>query len=118
MYPQLIGEFKAYARLSRDKDSSAFASALEEGYRSAGWRGACKRAIEISVGQRKTGYASPYNIAVLYADLPDKEHAFEWLNIAYKERDSNLEGLKTDFVMDSLRSDPRYSDLVRSIGLP
>jgi hypothetical protein len=114
----VIGEFKTYARLSGDKDSSAFASALEEGYQSGGWKGACRKNIEISVAQRKTGYGSPYNIALLYADLADKEHAFEWLNIAYLERDSNLLGLKTDFLADSLRSDPRYADLVRRIGLP
>jgi len=66
----------------------------------------------------KTGYISPYGIASLYADLGNKEHAFEWLNTAYQEHGHLLYGLRTDFAFDSLRSDPRYAELVRKIGLP
>jgi hypothetical protein len=54
----------------------------------------------------------------LYADLGDKDHAFEWLNTAYQEHDIALIGLRTDFRMDSLRSDPRYAELVGKIGFP
>jgi len=54
----------------------------------------------------------------LYADLSDQEHAFEWLNTAYQERDAGLMNLRTDFTMDSMRSDPRYAELVRKIGFP
>jgi hypothetical protein len=50
--------------------------------------------------------------------LGDKEQAFGWLNIAYQEGDLGLLGLKTDFLLDPLRADPRFSDLVRKIGLP
>jgi hypothetical protein len=59
------------------------------------------------------GYSSAYSIAVLYADLGDKEDAFRWLNTAYQERDWQLESLKTDFLLDPLRSDPRFAELVR-----
>ena len=61
---------------------------------------------------------SPYRIASLYADLGDKNDAFRWLNTAYQEHVYLLIGLRTDFTMDSLRSDPRYIDLVRKIGFP
>jgi Tfp pilus assembly protein FimV len=61
---------------------------------------------------------SPYLIAELYADLGDKDHAIEWLNIAYQEHDPSLRALRVDFLMDALRSDPRYSELVRKIGFP
>ena len=44
--------------------------------------------------------------------------AFEWLNTAYQEHGHLLYGLRTDFALDSLRSDPRYAELVRKIGLP
>jgi hypothetical protein len=95
-------------------------TALDKGFRSGGWPGALHKAIEVVLAQRqaKTSYVSPYLIAQLYADLGDKEHAFEWLNTAYHERDGFLSGLPTDFLFDSLHSDPRYAELVRKIGLP
>jgi hypothetical protein len=79
-----------------------------------------RKAIEVSLAQRKssTEYAFPYSIAQFYADLGDKDHAFEWLNTAYQEHDVNLVTLRVDYTMDSLRSDPRYAELVRRIGFP
>jgi len=50
--------------------------------------------------------------------LGDKDQAFEWLNTAYQEHDFSLFGLKTDFLLDPLRSDPRFAELVRKLGLP
>jgi serine/threonine protein kinase/Tfp pilus assembly protein PilF len=118
MHPQVIEEWKIYGQLSGDRNESDFASALEQGYRSAGWKGAVTKGIEARQVQRKTGYSSPYGIAQLYAELGEKEQAFRWLSTAYQERDWLLEGLNTDFVLDPLRSDPRFAELVRKVGLP
>jgi eukaryotic-like serine/threonine-protein kinase len=119
-YPQAIQEFKTAAELKGDKNAAEFAAALDAGFRYGGWPSALRKAIEVSLAQRKakTDYVSPYGIAQLYADLGDKEHAFEWLNTAYQEHDSALMGLRTDFALDSLRSDPRYAELVHRIGFP
>jgi serine/threonine protein kinase len=118
MYPQVIEEWKAFGQLSGDRNDSEFASAMEQGFRSAGWRGALIKGIEIRQEQRKTGYSSAYRIAELYADLGDKDHAFRWLNTAYQERDLYLLGLKTNFLFDPIRPDPRFAELVRKVGLP
>ena len=118
IYPQAIEEWKAFGQLSGDRNDSEFASALEQGFRSAGWKGALSKGIEARQGQRKTGYLSANTIAVLCADLGDKDEAFRWLNNAYQERDWSLLGLKTDFALDSIRSDPRFAELVRKVGLP
>ena len=118
MYPQVIEELSVYGQLSGDRNESEFASALEQGFRSAGWKGALTKGIEIRQLQRKTGYSSPYRIATLYADLGDKDQAFRWLNTAYQERDWLLLSLKTDFLLDPLHSDPRFAELVRKVGLP
>ena len=120
-YPQAIQEMETGAQSDGDKNYADFAAALKAGFPSGGWAGALRKGIEISLAQRKakTGYVSPYEIAMLYADLGDKDHAFEWLDTAYQEHDlSLLYGLRTDFKMDSLRSDPRYAGLVRKIGFP
>jgi len=91
---------------------------MEQGFRSAGWKGVLTKGIEIRQAQRKTGHSSAYGIATLYADLGDKDQAFRWLNTAYQERDWLLTGLKTDFLLDPVRSDPRFAELVRKVGLP
>jgi serine/threonine protein kinase len=118
MYPQVIEEWVAYGQLSGDRNNSDFGSAMEQGFRSAGWKGALTQGIEVRQAQRKMGYSSAYDIATLYAGLGDKDQAFQWLNTAYQERDSRLEKLKIDFLLDPLRSDPRFAGLVRKVGLP
>ena len=91
---------------------------MEQGFRSGGWKSALTKGIEVRQAQRKTGYSSAYMIATLYSDSGDKDQAFKWLNTAYQERDFNLIGLNTDFLLDPLRSDPRFAELVRKVGLP
>jgi tetratricopeptide (TPR) repeat protein len=118
MYPQVIEEWKVYGQLSGRRNESEFASAMEQGFSSAGWKGALTKGVEIRQAQRKMGYSSAYHIATLYADLDDKDRAFKWLNTAYLERDFNLLSLKTDFRLDPLHSDPRFAELVRKVGLP
>ncbi len=118
MYSQLIEELKSYCQLSGDRDTCDFTAALEQGFNSAGWKGALTKSIEIAKVQRKAGYVSAYNVASLYADLGDKDQAFRWLNAAYQERDASLLDLKTDFLLDSIRSDPQFAELVRKVGLP
>jgi tetratricopeptide (TPR) repeat protein len=118
MYPQVIEEWKAYGQLSGDQSETHFASALEQGFRSQGWEGALTKGIETRRAQRNSGYWSAYTIGSLYANLGNKDEAFRWLNTAYQERDANLLGLKTDYLLDPLRSDPRFPELVRKVGLP
>jgi TolB-like protein/Tfp pilus assembly protein PilF len=53
-----------------------------------------------------------------YAGLGDKEQAFAWLEKAYQERRDLMIALNIDPLVDPLRSDPRFQDLVRRVGLP
>ncbi|HET8783732.1 MAG TPA: protein kinase, partial [Pyrinomonadaceae bacterium] len=62
-------------------------------------------------------YVSPYRIAAIYSALGDKDHAFKWLDHAYEGRDGWLIWLAVDPVVDSLRSDKRFIDLLNRIGL-
>ena len=76
MYPQVIEEWKAYGQLSGDRNDSDFASALEQGFRSGGWKGALTKGIEIRQAQRKTGYSSAYIIAAPLCRLGRQRSGF------------------------------------------
>jgi serine/threonine protein kinase/Tfp pilus assembly protein PilF len=66
----------------------------------------------------KHPYVSSYLIASIYAGLGDKDKAFASLEKAYEDRSWYMTHLKLDPELDSLRSDPRFADLVRRVGLP
>jgi TolB-like protein/DNA-binding winged helix-turn-helix (wHTH) protein len=118
MYPQVIQEWKLYGQLSGDAREAAFASAVEQGFQAAGWKGALTKGIDARRAQRNVAFFSPYSIAQLYADLGRYEEAFKWLNTAYQERDWSLEEIRTDFLLDPLRSDPFFQALARRMNFP
>ena len=119
-YPQAIQEFKIYGKLSGDPMFGSFGEALETGFHSGGWPAALRQGVDYLERQRKSlpDYVFAFVMAKLYAELGDKDRAFESLELAYKKHDIWLIGLRTDFALDSLRSDPRYAELVRKIGFP
>ena len=65
----------------------------------------------------KQKYVYSVGFARIYAGLGDKDQAFAWLEKAYEERSTGLYWLKVDPIWDPLRSDPRFNDLLRRIGL-
>jgi adenylate cyclase len=118
MYPEMVEEWKTYTQLSGNRRDAQFGSALAQGFRVDGWRGALTHAAEFMEAHRKTSYESPVQIARYYADLGDKERAFQWLDTAYREHDWLLEGLNTLSQFDPLHSDPRFAELAKKVGLP
>jgi hypothetical protein len=58
------------------------------------------------------------DVAGLYAQAGEVEKAFAWLEKAYQRRVSVLTNIGVDPAFDPLRSDPRFDDLLRRIGLP
>jgi serine/threonine protein kinase/tetratricopeptide (TPR) repeat protein len=63
-------------------------------------------------------YINPFEIALIYIGLGDKNQAFHWLENAYRERSDMLVYLKVDPRLDPIRSDSRFADLVRKVGIP
>jgi len=64
-----------------------------------------------------TKYVSPYWMALAYAGSGDSNEAFKYLSTAFEQKDGWLEYLKADPVWGPIRSDPRYAELVRKLGL-
>jgi tetratricopeptide (TPR) repeat protein len=68
--------------------------------------------------ESKKSAASPYTIATIHAGLGENDKAFEFLEKAYSEKSLYIiSSLKSDFLLDSLRPDPRFEDMLRRMGL-
>jgi DNA-binding winged helix-turn-helix (wHTH) protein/TolB-like protein len=59
-----------------------------------------------------------FTIATVYAYRNQRDQAFEWLNRAYVEHDSNLCGTAIYPFISNLRGDPRYSALLKKLHMP
>ena len=60
----------------------------------------------------------PASIAFVYIGLGEYSEAFEWLEKAYKQREAYMDLLMVEPLYDSLRSDPRFNDLVDRMNFP
>lgn len=110
-----IGEIQRAMSLSGG--SPEMTAALGHAYAVSGQRSkAQKILIELS-RLSKRRYVPAYSIARIYIGLGRKDQAFKWLQKAYEERAEALVYLNLDPTFDSLRSDPRFIDLVRRVGL-
>jgi len=113
------GDFpKAIAALTKAvsmNDGPLFRALLGHVYGRAGDRA---KALGILNGLTKElRFVSPMDFAILYAGMGDADRTFQWLEKAYQSRETRIHQLpSTEF--DSVRSDPRYADLMRRIGLP
>jgi eukaryotic-like serine/threonine-protein kinase len=62
-------------------------------------------------------YVPPFSAALVYIGLGQKDQSFELLYRAFEEREARMTYLKVDTIFDTLRSDPRFDDLLRRVGL-
>jgi TolB-like protein/Tfp pilus assembly protein PilF len=65
----------------------------------------------------KFGDTAAYQIAEVYGYRNDKDHAFEWLERARRQRDAGLAGLRADILFPNLHDDPRWDGFLRTMGL-
>ena len=93
-------------------------SELREALNAEGVKGYWKKILEYEMEWYEKGISTPFYVAAVCAELGDKDKAFEWLEKAYADRGLDLTSLKTNRRFRSLRSDPRFHDLLRRVGLP
>jgi serine/threonine-protein kinase len=100
-----------------DAASKFVDSLLATAYAAAGRREEAVALLQQVLDLASREYVSPVSIAYIYAALGDKDAAFAQLHSAAEDRDPNLLGLKSHPVFDTLRGDPRYAELLRSMRL-
>jgi len=92
------------------------ATEIQVAYREHGYKGLLRYFIKRSGSRASAKDYDPERVARYYALLGEKDEAFHWLEKAYSDEPS-LSPVKVEPEYDSLRSDPRFADLVRRIGL-
>jgi eukaryotic-like serine/threonine-protein kinase len=97
--------------------SPELAASIEEDFTKSGYRGVLQSWLNGLTEISKHGYVSSYSIAQAYIRMGEKEKAFSWLEKAYEERDSGLVTLAIEPMFASVRSDPRFLDLLRRMRL-
>jgi len=117
-YDLWLDEWEKAAALSNDADLLAVSKAARAEFAKGGYRAAIKRAAEVLQEQSKRVYIDPAIIAGDYGVLGDKDKAFFWLEKSFAEKSDLLRILKSSSYFDSLRSDPRYANILRRMNLP
>jgi serine/threonine-protein kinase len=115
MFEEAIAELNKARSLSAN--SPAIVAALGHAYALSGRESEARQVIEKLKKAGRRHYIASYLIAEIYVGLGEKKLAFEWLEKAYAERSGYLVYLKVEPRFDSLRSDQRFADLLRRIGL-
>ena len=99
------------------KGSPAVAGVLIRAYAHAGRRNDALRLLAELKRRRSRGYVPAAAFVNGCLGLGDNEQAFYWLEQAFREKSNILQFVKTHPYFDPIRSDPRFADLVRRIGL-
>jgi tetratricopeptide (TPR) repeat protein len=89
-----------------------YAALARESFSRGGWQG-----YLLAMTERRPDLRS-YTKATFHAALGNKDKAFDELNKAYENRESNLSRLKVDARLDPLRDDPRFQELLKKVGFP
>ncbi|HEY7369899.1 MAG TPA: protein kinase [Thermoanaerobaculia bacterium] len=110
-----IEELKRAAELS---GGTQFRAELAHAFGVAGRLEEARKTLAELEELAKTRYVSPYYTAAAYLPLGDSDRTFALLEDAFRERSHGLTFLKVDPKFDPVRSDPRFTDLVRRVGLP
>jgi len=103
--------------LSVSERSPGVMGVLIRAYAHSGRRSDALRVLEELKKRSQTGYVPAGAFVNAYLGLGDNEQAFAWMERAYQERSNLLQFLKVHPFFDPLRSDPRFANLVRRVGL-
>lgn len=109
-----IAELQKAVQLSGE--SPICVANLARAYVASGKKGEAVKLLDDLKRRSNTSHSHASEIAMIYAALGDRDHAMSWLEKGYQERFNPSVLLRPGF--DPLRSDPRFADLARRVGLP
>jgi eukaryotic-like serine/threonine-protein kinase len=118
---QMKGDFQGataeYQQARQLNDDSFVLALLGDVYAVSGRKDEALKMLDQLNQLSKQRFVWAYGIALVYVGLGDKDQAFKWLQKSLDDHEARINRLKVDPLFDSLRSDPRFDDLVKRIGL-
>jgi tetratricopeptide (TPR) repeat protein len=115
MYKEAIEEFQRARQLD---DKPFVLAALGHAFAASGRRAEAQKVLGELNQLSKRMYVDSYYVAAIHAALGETDQAFQSLEKAYDDRSTWLSRIKVDPIFTSLRSDPRFTNLLKRIGLP
>jgi serine/threonine protein kinase/Tfp pilus assembly protein PilF len=115
-YEEAIKEFERVLQSAPESPGSL--SMLAYCYARSGRIEDARKILGKLIEQAKAEHASWRDVAGIYAGLGEKDHAFAALDLAFQRRESRLSELREHESLEPLHSDPRFSDLLKKVGLP
>jgi eukaryotic-like serine/threonine-protein kinase len=115
MFAEAIAEFKEARRL--DPEQPFTLGYLGHAYATLGKRDEARVILDEMKRRSDRTYVDPFSVAIIYVGLGEKDEAFVWLDKAYDARSESLLYYKDAPILDPLRADLRFTDLLRRMKL-
>ncbi len=117
-YDLWIQEAETGSRLAHQPEYEAIYQQVGKVYASSGLQPALREWARQEVELSKRRYEDPAYIGGIYALAGDKDLAFAWLEKGFNEKSDYFQYLKISHMLDPLRSDPRYTALLKRMAMP
>ena len=115
MYEEAVAAQKSFLTAVGDREGE---EALTRGYAEGGYAGAMRRLADTFAERSRRTHTRARHVANLYIRAGERDLALEWLERAFADRDPNLPYLGVVPMLDPVRGDPRFQDLLRRMNLP
>ena len=114
MYDKAVDEYTLASGTPASKDVQA----RKDVYKKSGWNAYVQTSLDQLVVNSPERRFPPFVIASFFARLNKRDETLAWLEKGYEERDFRMTLIGVSFEFDRFRSDPKFKELVRRIGLP
>jgi tetratricopeptide (TPR) repeat protein len=115
IWGQAISEYKIAVELSRNSPPAL--ASLGHAYGISGDQKEAQNVLERLRQASHRHYVSAFDMAVVFAGIGDRDSAFQWLEKAYADRESQMAFLSVTRRLEPLRSDHRFAELLHKMGL-
>jgi TolB-like protein/DNA-binding winged helix-turn-helix (wHTH) protein len=109
---------QAYEKQLQVEGDPASAAAVRRAFQHGGRTAVIHWQLDQLLGRSKTRYVSPVDLALLYAQLSDREKALSFLEQGFREHSPFLLWIQLDPAYDFLHADERYRSIIQRVGLP